>query len=308
MNIVFMGTPDFAVASLQALIRSTHRVVAVVTAPDEPRGRGRKISPTPVKRRALDAGIPVLQPHNLRDAAFVDALRGFDADVFAVVAFRILPKEVFTLPRLGSFNLHASLLPKYRGAAPINWALINGDSESGVTTFFLKEKVDTGTLILQERLPVPPEMIAGELHDALMELGAAVLLRTVEAIGSGTVVPCDQDDTRATPAPKLFRENCSIDWNGSAAAIHNLVRGLSPHPGAWTKHGDRILKVYRTAVSENNGAHGDAGAVRVRDERLFVDCGDGCIELLEIKQEGKRAMSAAEFLRGNSFAASARLG
>ena len=282
MNIVFMGTPDFAVASLQALIRSTHRVVAVVTAPDEPRGRGRKISPTPVKRRALDAGIPVLQPHNLRDAAFVDALRGFDADVFAVVAFRILPKEVFTLPRLGSFNLHASLLPKYRGAAPINWALINGDSESGVTTFFLKEKVDTGTLILQERLPVPPEMIAGELHDALMELGAAVLLRTVE--------------------------NCSIDWNGSAAAIHNLVRGLSPHPGAWTKHGDRILKVYRTAVSENNGAHGDAGAVRVRDERLFVDCGDGCIELLEIKQEGKRAMSAAEFLRGNSFVASARLG
>lgn len=301
MNIVFMGTPDFAVPSLLALIGSRHRVVAVVTAPDEARGRGQHVSPTPVKSAALAAGIPVLQPRALRDARFVDDLRAFDADLFVVVAFRILPAEVFTLPRHGSFNLHASLLPKYRGAAPINWALINGDAESGVSTFFLKERVDTGTVILQERIPVPAEMTAGELHDALMELGAAVVLRTVDAIDAGTVELRDQDDSLATPAPKIFRETCAIDWTPGAAAVHNFIRGLSPHPGAWTLLDGRVLKIYRTLISDSCGAGCEPGTVRVTASSLSVATRDAWLEILELKPEGKRAMTAAEFLRGHSI-------
>ncbi|MBL0176835.1 MAG: methionyl-tRNA formyltransferase [Ignavibacteria bacterium] len=307
MTIVFMGTPDFAVPSLRKLLGSPHRVVAVVTAPDEARGRGQKVTPTPVKAAALDAGIPVLQPASLRDPAFIDALRALSADVFVVVAFRILPREVFTLPARGSFNLHASLLPKYRGAAPINWALINGETESGVTSFFLKEKVDTGTVILQERLAAPPDMTAGELHDALSMLGAEVVLRTVDAIADGTAVARDQDDALATPAPKIFRDTCAIDWSRSAPQLHNFIRGLSPFPGAWTRHGERVLKIYRTRVSDT-GRPLPPGSVLAHGGSLIVHCGDGALDILELKQEGRKAMNAAEFLRGYRFEEDARIG
>lgn len=300
MTIVFMGTPDFAVPSLRALAVDGHTIVSVVTAPDKARGRGQRVSATPVKEEALRLGLPLLQPDSLRDPAFVEALRALQADVFVVVAFRILPSDVFTLPRLGAFNLHASLLPRYRGAAPINWALINGDTETGVTTFFLREKVDTGNMILQRRLAVGPDTTAGELHDALMTLGADAVVDTVRLIARGEAPGLEQDDTLATPAPKIFRADCAIDWSAAARRVHDRIRGLSPHPAAWTLHGAAQLKLYRTRVSDSP-APGPAGTVTVIDGRLIVTCGDGAVEVLELQQEGRRAMTAAEFLRGYTF-------
>ncbi len=211
MNIIFMGTPDFAVPSFHKLMESGHRVVAAVTAPDKPRGRGQQLSGTPVKFAVQEHGIPVLQPESLRDEAFIDALRSFHADMFVVVAFKILPASVFTIPVRGTFNLHASLLPRYRGAAPINWAIINGDSESGVTTFFIQEKVDTGNILLQEHVEISGSMNAGELHDLLAATGAELVVKTVDLIASGRAIPTGQDDAFATPAPKIFRETCRID-------------------------------------------------------------------------------------------------
>jgi methionyl-tRNA formyltransferase len=306
MTIVFMGTPDFAVPSLRALAADGHTIAAVVTAPDRARGRGQRVSATPVKEEALRLDLPLLQPATLRDPVFVEALRVLQADVFVVVAFRILPPEVFTLPLLGAFNLHASLLPRYRGAAPINWALINGDTETGVTTFFLREKVDTGGMILQRRIAVGPDATAGELHDALMILGAETVVDTVRSIARGEAPALEQDDTLATPAPKIFRADCAIDWSDPARRVHDRIRGLSPHPAAWTLHGAAQLKLYRTRVSDIV-ASGPAGTVSVPDGRLAVMCGDGALEVLELQQEGRRVMTAAEFLRGYSFAPGDRL-
>ncbi len=295
MRLIFMGTPDFAVPSLQLLVDSGYAPVAVVTAPDKPRGRGLRLSPSPVKEVALAQGLPVLQPESVKDPAFAQAVKDLQADVQVVVAFRILPPEVYETARLGAFNLHASLLPAFRGAAPIHRALMAGAEETGVTTFFLKRQVDTGDMILQERIAIGPDETAGELHDRLMELGARAVLETVRRIEAGTADPIPQDDRRATPAPKIFPEQCRIPWERPATEVHNHVRGLSPHPGAWTHHGPDLLKIYRTRPVEADGL---PGTVVESERRLIVACGSGGVELVEIQAGGRRRLPADTFLRG----------
>lgn len=304
-----MGTPAFAVPALEMLAENGYRPIAVVTGPDRPRGRGQQVTPTPVKEAALRLGIEtILQPESVKDPAFVRALAALEPDLFVVVAFRILPPEVFKLPRLGAFNLHGSLLPRYRGAAPINRAIMAGETETGVTTFFLKEQVDTGDMILQRRMSIGPDETAGEVHDRMMMLGAEAVLETVRRIDAGTVETQPQEDTLATPAPKIFREDCRIPWDRSAAEVHNHVRGLSPYPGAWTMHGDVLLKVYRTRPADDM-EHGAApGTVLEADERLVVACGEGAVELLEIQQEGRRQLPADVFMRGYPLRVGDRLG
>jgi methionyl-tRNA formyltransferase len=293
-----MGTPEFAVPSLEILDKNGHTISAVVTTPDKERGRGQQMSFTAVKRAALDAGYPVLQPVSLKDPSFADALRESAADVFVVVAFRILPREIHTIPPKGSFNLHASLLPKYRGAAPINWALMNGETESGVTTFFLQDAVDTGSIILQSRITIQEDMTAGELHDQLAVLGAGSVLQTVNLIQAGNVVPLPQSNSGATPAPKIFRDDCRIRWDRTIREIHNHVRGLSPYPAAWTVHRGKVIKIYRTRTAAVMMPVLESGSVFAHEGRLFAVAADGPIEILEIQQEGKRRMTAEEFLRG----------
>ncbi len=301
MRIVFMGTPEFAVQSLEILLENGYDVAAVVTVPDKPAGRGQRVATSAVKECAVRRGLALLQPASVKDPAFVAELSAIGADLFVVVAFRILPPEVFRLPRLGAFNLHASLLPKYRGAAPINWAIIRGERESGVTTFFLRESVDTGSMILQARTPIGPDTTAGELHDRLAEIGAEIVLHTVRLIEAGKAQPKDQDNTLATPAPKIFREGCRIDWSRPAREVHDFVRGLSPRPCAHTSDGATNLRVYRTRLCDAGGSGKAPGSVRSDAGRLFVACGDGWVELLELQQEGKRPLSAEEFLRGYHF-------
>lgn len=298
-----MGTPDFAVPSLEILLKNNYNVVAVVTAPDKPRGRGQQVSYTAVKETALRHQLPVLQPENLKAPEFISALKNFHPDLFVIVAFRILPREVYSIPPKGAFNLHASLLPKYRGAAPINWAIINGEKETGVTTFFLQDKVDAGSIILAAKTAISDEMNAGELHDKLSFLGAETVLKTVQLIESGKVNPQMQDDSLATPAPKIFKETCRINWNQPSGKIYNFIRGLSPYPAAWTVHEGKQLKVYRSQKSEVGGLNQEAsvGSVMAEGGKLFVKTGDGWLEILELQQEGKRRMSAEEFLRGYRF-------
>jgi methionyl-tRNA formyltransferase len=312
MNIVFMGTPDFAVPSLEILLKNNYHVATVVTAPDKPRGRGQQMSFTPVKEFALKHSLPLLQPESLGDASFTSALKACNPDLFVVVAFRILPPQAFSIPAKGAFNLHASLLPKYRGAAPINWAIINGEKESGVTTFFLREKVDTGNIILQARVAIPETMTAGELHDTLSEVGAEIVLQTVRLIEMGKAVPRAQDDALVSPAPKIFKDDCRISWSTPAVSIHNFIRGLSPHPTAWTTHGGMLLKIFRSErvggsretldvsgeKSIANGLKPVAGIVKIVNGKLCVATGDGAVAILEIQQEGKKRMAAEEFLRG----------
>lgn len=300
MKIIFMGTPDFAVSSLRTLLDHSYDIAAVVTAPDKPRGRGQQLSHTPVKDFALNHAIPILQPDALRDPQFISRLTAYQPDLFVVVAFRILPREVYTIPAMGSFNLHASLLPKYRGAAPINWAIMNGENESGVTTFFLQDKVDTGNIILQKRTPITEEMNAGALHDTLSIIGAEAVLETVRAIATGSVRTLPQDTALATPAPKIFKETCRINWNRSSVSSYNFIRGLSPYPAAWTYHNDKVIKIF--SAKPGGVFQGSVpGTVHVHDNKLFVTCADGTLELLELQQEGKRRMSTEEFLRGYRF-------
>lgn len=292
-----MGTPEFAVPSLRILIENRYPIAAVVTAPDKPRGRGQELSPTPVKHTALEHYLPVLQPEQLNDPGFIRNLIDLRPDLIVVVAFRILPKDVFTVPHLGSFNLHASLLPKYRGAAPINWALINGETETGVTTFFLQEKVDTGSILLQARVPITPDDDAGSLHDKLAEVGAEIVLHTVRLIEQGKADPKLQDDSKATPAPKIFKENCRIRWDQQAGSIHNRIRGLSPYPAAFTSHDGKILKLYRSHVLETP-SKGQPGQVIASAKELHVSTQDSMLALTELQQEGRKRMSVEEFLRG----------
>ncbi|MBE0644245.1 MAG: methionyl-tRNA formyltransferase [Bacteroidetes bacterium] len=298
MRIVFMGTPDFAVPSLRTLHEAGHDIAYVVTAPDKKRGRGQQLSPTPVKAAAEEMGLTVMTVDALRDPAFAAALRACDAELFVIVAFRILPEEVFTIPSIGSFNLHASLLPRYRGAAPLNWVLINGDAESGVTTFFLRKKVDTGNMLLQERVPVDENMTAGELHDVLADIGARTVLRTVEMIAEGKAVPRPQDDTLATPAPKIFRETCAIPWEKAAREVHNHIRGLSPHPAAWTMLHDAEMKILESRVAEESSS-GSPGTLISTVPELHVQCGSGSVLIRQLKPEGRKQMSAEEYLRGH---------
>jgi methionyl-tRNA formyltransferase len=306
MRIIFMGTPEFAVPSLERLVEHGYKPVAVVTGPDRPRGRGQQTSPTPVKAAALRLGIDeILQPESLKDPAFLQAVAALEPDVMVVVAYRILPPELYTLARRGAFNLHGSLLPRYRGAAPLHRAVMAGERETGVTTFFLEPKVDTGEVILQKRLPVGPDETTGELHDRMMALGAEAVLETVRRIESGEVRTQPQDDAAATPAPKLFREDGRIPWAAPARGVHDHVRGLSPEPGAWTMHGDLLLKVYRTRIVPGEGV---PGVVLPAGGRLVVACGEGAVELLEVQPEGRRRMPAAAFLNGYPLPPGSRLG
>lgn len=292
-----MGTPEFAIPSLNLLLENSYEIAAVVTAPDKPQGRGQTLAFSPVKKYALQKDLKIIQPEKLKDENFITQLKELNADLFVIVAFRILPSEVFTLPKLGAFNLHASLLPKYRGAAPINWAIINGEKETGVTTFFLQEKVDTGNIILQARLPINENETAGELHDRLAEIGAEIVLHTVRLIEARKVNPMPQDNTLATTAPKIFKEHCKIDWNKEARQIHNLVRGLSPLPCAYSFMNGKMIKIYKT-VPENTHTGKPAGSVVDADKKLVVAAKDGIIKILELQLEGKRRLNTEEFLRG----------
>jgi methionyl-tRNA formyltransferase len=307
MNIIFMGTPDFAVPSLEILLPTHHNISAVVTVPDKPQGRGLKISESAVKKFAVQNKIKILQPDILKEKGFIEGIKSLKPDLIIVVAFRILPKEVYTIPKYGSFNLHASLLPKYRGAAPINWALINGDKKTGVTTFFLKDKVDTGNIIMQTKCAITADDDAGSLHDKLSLLGAGTVLSTVNLIEmtNGNVPVYEQDSTTASNAPKIFKEFCKIDFNGDTDKIFNFVRGLSPHPASYTYRDGKQIKIFKTRKFLKsvitNGEPKIPGQVIMQEERLFITCLDGYLEVLELQLEGKKRMSTSEFLRGHSI-------
>lgn len=301
MKIVFMGTPDFAVASLKALVENDCEVVAVITAPDKPSGRGLVMHETPVKKYAVSQGIPVLQPEKLKNPEFLEQLRSYQADLQVVVAFRMLPEVVWNMPSIGTFNLHGSLLPQYRGAAPINWAVINGDNETGVTTFFIQQEIDTGNIIFAEKLPILPEDNAGTIHDKLMELGASLVVKTVRAIEAGSYPQIPQDmSAELKAAPKIFKETCQIDWSLSAEKIHNFVRGLSPYPAAWTLLNGKSCKIYQTEIGEI--AENDATEIGnfKTDGKTFLDfrSADKWLKIKELQLEGKKRMGIEEFLRG----------
>ncbi|MBL7961537.1 methionyl-tRNA formyltransferase [bacterium] len=307
LKIIFMGTAEFAVPCLKKLYESPHQIVAVVTAPDLPRGRGQKVSFTPVKEFAIEHNIDVIQPGvekgSLRDPQFIEQLKTYDADLFLVVAFRILPPEVFELPPLGSINLHGSLLPKFRGAAPINWAVIRGEKETGVTTFFIQKKVDTGNMILQKTLSIGEDETAGEVHDRLSVLGAETLLETVELVAAGKAPRLIQDESQVSTAPKIFKEQCRIDWNLSAWEIKNFVRGLSPHPCAFSILGNEHYKIYKVSIDASKTAEsltsGDIAGID-KNEGIAVVAGDKRIILIkEIQPPSKKKMSVQEFLRGH---------
>ena len=311
LKIIFFGTPDFAVESLSRLVEGGYNIAAVVTMPDKPAGRGRQLQQSDVKRYAVEHGLPVLQPVSLKDEAFIEQLRSYGAQLFIVIAFRMLPEAVWQMPPLGTFNLHASLLPRYRGAAPINWAVMNGDTETGVTTFFLKHEIDTGDVIQQRSCPIGREDNVEVIHDRLMVMGADMVLETVDAIIAGTVKPIPQDQMltagqQPTPAPKIFKDTCRIDWSRPAEALYNHIRGLSPYPAAWTVLQDAdgnemtTLKVYATGEPEpfNSGDKPMPGSIVADRKTLRVACGDGWLELLSLQQSGKKRMDTDAFLRG----------
>ena len=295
MKIIFFGTPDFAVPSLDKL-NQNHKVVAVVTAPDKERGRGRKISYTPVKEYALNNNLQILQPEKLNDETFISDLGKLDADLIVIVAFRILPKLVFELPPKGSFNLHGSLLPKYRGAAPIQWALINGDTETGLTTFFLKEKVDTGNIILQEKIKITDDDDFGSLHDKMSLAGAELVLKTVNAIEEDKIELQTQNNEFASPASKIIKELGLIDWNKPAQQIHNLIRGLSPFPGAYFVHDNLKYKVFKSSVDKSLKLA--PGEIKQTKDEIFIGCSEFSLQILELQPDGRKRMSADAFLRG----------
>lgn len=305
MRLLFMGTPEFAVPSLNRLIEAGYPPIAVVTGPDRPRGRGQQLSPTAVKTAAQQHGLtPILQPESVKSDAFAADVAALEPDVIVVVAFKILPPAVYRVARLGAFNLHGSLLPRYRGAAPINRAVMDGAEETGVTTFFLEPRVDTGQVILKKRMPIGPNETAGEVHDRMMHLGADAVVETVQRIEAGTADPQPQDDAKATPAPKIHREDCGIPWDGPAEEVHNFIRGLSPYPGAWTYHDGTQLKIYRSMLHTGSGAPGE---VLATDEALVVACSSGAVACTEVQQQGKRRMNAQDFLNGYQIAPGDRL-
>ena len=305
MRIVFLGTPQFAVTSLDALIKAGCDVVGVVTAPDKPAGRGQKISHSAVKEYALANGLKVLQPEKLKDQQFLDELKALGADLFVVVAFRMLPEIVWTMPIRGTVNLHASLLPQYRGAAPINWVLINGEKESGVTTFFLKHDIDTGNLLFTEKITLTGHETAGELYDRLMNKGAGLLVKTVKGIESGRYSEYPQaeliEGMELKHAPKLFKENCLINWKQSTETVYNLVRGLSPVPTAYTLLNGKVLKVYKVEKQETNPDIKPGNFITDNKTYLSFATSDGLVNLVDVQLEGKKRMGIAEFLRGNKL-------
>ena len=299
MKIVFLGTPDFAVASLKAIIDHGFDVVAVVTAPDKPAGRGMHLQISAVKKFALEKNIPVLQPIKLKDEAFIEALKNYHADLQVVIAFRMLPEVIWNMPKLGTVNLHASLLPDYRGAAPINWAVINGETETGVSTFFLKHDIDTGDIILSKKVAITDEMNAGELHDILMNTGADVIVETLIAIENNSFKSTPQKKDSHKIAPKIFTEHCKINWNNEGENIRNLIRGMSPYPGAFTELEGKILKIFDCDFKEDNEIKNQPGEFET-DGKTFLKfaCNNGWINLKNVQLSGKKRMNIDELLRG----------
>lgn len=303
LRIIFMGTPEFAVPSLEILVQSKFNVVAVITAPDKPQGRGQKLTPSPVKECALKHNLPVLQPMNLKSPEFIEELRSYQANLQIVVAFRMLPEVVWAMPVLGTFNLHGSLLPQYRGAAPINWAIINGEKETGVTTFFLKHEIDTGSIIYQDKETILETDNAGSLYERLMHKGANLVLKTVQAIEQGEYPSLPQSEaTEIKHAPKIFKETCEINWNQPSKKIIDFVRGLSPYPAAWTKISDKVYKVFKCSLSNNRQSTIDSQPW-ITDNKTFLTIKtiDGWVSIDEFQPEGKKRMSVSEFFRGNKL-------
>lgn len=296
-----MGTPDFAVASLDALVKAGFNIVAVVTAPDKPAGRGQKLNESAVKKYAVEKSIPVLQPEKLKNPQFLEELKSFEADLQVVVAFRMLPEVVWNMPPKGTINLHGSLLPDYRGAAPINWAVINGELESGVSTFFLQHEIDTGNIIFSASAPIGDDETAGDLHDKLMYIGAELLVKTVKAIEEGNYSQTPQKDmTSAEPkhAPKIFKEDCEINWNLPAKQVYNHIRGLSPYPTAFTTIHEKTLKVFKAELIEKEPGIQPSGFLSDGKTYLHFACQDGFIAVKDVQVEGKKRMGVEEFLRG----------
>ena len=310
LRIVFMGTPEFAEFTLRRLVEEGYNIIGVVTMPDKPMGRhGSVLQSSPVKKYAMEQGIPVLQPEKLKDPVFIEQLSALKADLQIVVAFRMLPEIVWNMPRLGTFNLHGSLLPQYRGAAPINWAIINGDKETGVTTFFLKHEIDTGDIIHQERIPILPTDNAGTMHDKLMELGADLTVKTLQDILAGTVKSIPQSEIPASelrPAPKIFKETCRIDWNQPAARVNDFIRGLSPYPAAWTvlKSADgkeQDFKIYAATPVFDAPVQKPGTIICDGRKTLTVATADGALRLQEVQSAGKKRMEVCVFLCGNDL-------
>lgn len=311
LRIVFMGTPEFAVTSLQEIIKANYNVVGVVTAPDKPAGRGRKLQQSAVKEYALSQGLPILQPTNLKSPEFIDELKALQPNLQVVVAFRMLPKVVWQLPEYGTFNLHASLLPQYRGAAPINWAIINGETTTGVSTFFIDEKIDTGAMILQKEVSISPDENVGELHDKLMITGAKLILETLELIKNDKVNPQKQSDhPLLKEAPKLTKENTRINWEAPANQIYNHIRGLDPYPAAWSffQNGTEqsLIKIFEVGISHEPHEYA-LGKLIVENNELKVAVRDGFIILKEIQLPGKRKMKSKELLNGYHFESEAKV-
>ena len=302
LRIIFLGTPDFATASLRALVEGGYNVVAVVTMPDKPAGRGHQLQFSDVKKYALSVGLPVLQPEKLKDETFIEQLRAYQADLQIVVAFRMLPEIVWSIPRLGTFNLHGSLLPQYRGAAPINWALINGDKETGVTTFMLKHEIDTGNIIMQESTPIDENENVGSVYDRLMQIGQTLVTRTVDLIieseNTNTPLPTipQTETTELRPAPKLFKDTCEIHFDQmTATQVKNFVRGLSPYPAAWcnmtiAKQPFENVKIHAVEVVE--------GTLKTSNKEIIIPCKEGLVRILELQAPGKKRMDAKAFLNG----------
>lgn len=300
LRIVFMGTPDFAVPSLDILVQHNYKIVGVITAPDKPAGRGQQLHQSAVKKYAVEKNLTVLQPEKLKNADFINELKALEPNLFIVVAFRMLPELVWQMPEYGTFNLHASLLPQYRGAAPINWAVINGEKETGVTTFFLQQEIDTGNIILQEKINIEDEDNAGSVHDKLMDIGSQLVLKTVQQIEENSVTEQPQELTTSKHAPKIYKETCLIDWNKPVLEIHNLIRGLSPYPTAFTHLDGKVLKIYKSEVILRQ-AHDDKAYLTDNKTYLSFKCANGYLDILELQLEGKKRMKVDEFLRGHKF-------
>ena len=308
LRIVFMGTPEFAVETLQKLVENKYNVVAVVTQPDKPVGRHQnELQPSQVKQYALSQGLPVLQPEKMKDPEFVETLRSYRANLQVVVAFRMLPEVVWAMPEYGTFNVHAALLPQYRGAAPINWAVINGETETGVTTFFLDHDIDTGRIIMKKHFPIPDDADVEYVYDGLMHLGAEICLETIDAIiaadGYPETIAQDSvlDGSAVKQAPKIFRETCEIDWTKTAKQVYDFVRGLSPYPGAWTTlvapdGKETVLKIFKTRKTDRQGQ--GSGVVTTDGKSLYISAGDAMLELQELQLAGKKRMLARDFLNG----------
>ncbi len=302
MKIIFMGTPHFAVASLNKILLSEHEVLAVVTVPDKPQGRGQKLKASPIKETALNHGIPVLQPEDLNDVDFIESLKQFKADLYIIVAFRILPLSVFSIPERGTLNVHSSLLPKYRGAAPINRVIMNGENISGVTTMLIDRKVDTGQILMQKSVNIPDTMTAGELHDILAVMGAELLLETLSKLEENAIVPIIQDDELATKAPKIKKIDCKLDFICNSKEIYNKIRGLSPYPASFCIFRGKVLKIFNSILnidSIKNKYNVPGQIIKINKNSFAVCCGDGkSIKITEVQPEGKKRMPVQAFING----------